>query len=184
MHHPLLPLPPSRPHSNTCPAFLPPCSLQAASADEDLHYLAAFLLELHLMDEHLMNYLPSQLAAASVYLARTMLGRKAWDPTLAHYSRYEEAAVVPIAAELAFTHAQLQADGGFTAILEKYSSERLRSVSTLDVCEAILPHSERWVQYKQQEAAANSMAAGSSTTDDSPLAGCFCSDMSSDMDLI
>lgn len=139
--------------------------LQAAAADEELHYLAAFLLELTLMDEQLLKYLPSQIAAASVYLARAMLGRKPWDPTLAHYSRYEEADVVPTAADLAFNHAHIQADGGFTAILEKYSSERLRNVASLAPFQALLPHSQQWQQQYQQQHA----AAAGSTTDDSPI---------------
>lgn len=167
-------------------ALLPlplPSPLQAAAADEDLHYLAAFLLELTLMDEQLLKYTPSQVAAASVYLARAMLGRKPWDPTLAHYSRYEEADVVPVAADLAFNHAHIQADGSFTAILEKYSSDRLRNVAGLQPFEALLPHSQHWRQYQQQQQQA-AAANNSSTTDDSPIAGCFCSDMSSDMELV
>jgi hypothetical protein len=167
-----------------CPSYdcarHPSLSLQAAAADEELHYLAAFLLELTLMDELLLKYLPSQLAAASVYLARAMLGRKPWDATLAHYSRYEEADVVPAAADLAFNHAHIQADGNFTAILEKYSSERLRQVASLPPFQALLPHSQSCKQYTQQQQAA--AAANSSATDDNPIAGCFCSE-SSDMDL-
>lgn len=154
--------------------------LQAAAADEELHYLAAFLLELNLMDEQLLKFLPSQMAAASVYLARSMLGRKPWDPTLAHYSRYSESDIVPVAAELAYTHAQIQADGSFTAILEKYSSDRLRRVASRAPCAALLPHSERWQQQQLMAAA----AATSSTEQDSPIAGCFSGDMSSDMELV
>jgi hypothetical protein len=150
-------------------------------ADEELHYLAAFLLELNLMDEQLLQYLPSQLAAASVYLAASMLGRTPWDPTLAHYSRYSEAEVAAIAADLAFTHAHIQSDGSFTAILEKYSNDSLRRVASLPPCQALLRHSQRWQQYQQQQLAT---AGSSSSADESPIAGCFCSDMSSDMELV
>lgn len=161
---------------------LPRCALlllQAAAADEELHYLAAFLLELNLMDEQLLKYLPSQLAAASVYLARQMLGRQPWDATLAHYSQKAEAEVGAVAADLAFAHAQISSEGQFTAILEKYSSERLRSVASLPPCEGLLARSDRYQQYQQQQAAANSSSA-----DDSPIAGCFASDMGSDMELV
>jgi hypothetical protein len=130
------------------------------------------------MDEQLLKFLPSQLAAASVYLARQMLGRKPWDATLAHYSQKEESEVISIAADLAFAHAQVQSDGQFTAILEKYSSERLRSVSSLPPCESLLPCSELFQQYQQQQAAANSSLA-----DDSPIAG-HVSMSSSDMELV
>jgi hypothetical protein len=131
------------------------------------------------MDEQLLKYLPSQLAASSVYLARQMLGRKPWDATLAHYSQKEESEVISIAADLAFVHAQIQSEGQFTAILEKYSSERLRSVSSLPPCENLLPRSELFQQYQQQQQA----AANSSSADDSPIAGCFSMD-SSDMELV
>jgi cyclin A len=112
--------------------------LQAAAADEELHYLAAFLLELTLMDETLLPYLPSQLAAASVYLAHIMLNRKPWSGTLAHYARYSETEVRLVAQELASTHARILTEGQFGAIREKYSSEKLLSVAAVPICQTML----------------------------------------------
>eukprot|EP00775_Hariotina_reticulata_P012254 gene12254-12391_t len=112
--------------------------LQAAAADEELHYLAAFLLELTLMDETLLPYLPSQLAAASVYLAHVMLNRKPWNATLAHYARYSEAEVRLVAQELAATHARILTEGQFGAIREKYGSEKLLNVAAVPICQAML----------------------------------------------
>jgi cyclin A len=162
--------------------------LQAAAADEQLHYLAAFLLELSLMDEQLLHLLPSQVAAGSVYLARAMLGRAPWDATLAHYSGHAEADVGPVAAELAFTHHTIAADGSFGAILDKYSSERLLCVSGLPA-HALMSRCTRWAAH-QVAAAAAAATAGSSSSDDeahgSPAgaAGGMCSEASSDMELV
>jgi cyclin-A len=112
--------------------------LQAAAADERLHYLSAFLLELSLMDECLLNLLPSQLAAASVYAAGAMLGRKPWDCTLTHYSRYRECDVLPVASRLAASHARLLGEAQFTAICDKYCSPKLLCVSATPPCQRLL----------------------------------------------
>eukprot|EP00878_Enallax_costatus_P020453 GHUV01021627.1.p1 GENE.GHUV01021627.1~~GHUV01021627.1.p1 ORF type:complete len:248 (+),score=107.97 GHUV01021627.1:282-1025(+) len=133
--------------------------LQAAAADEQLHYLAAFLLELTLMDEGMMAYLPSQLAAGSVYLAHAMLGRKPWDATLAHYSRYKEYQVQPIAQELAFLHARIISEGQFQAIKEKYSSEKLLDVANIPSCQKFLQQHPRVAELYVQP---DSPATGSS----------------------
>lgn len=113
--------------------------LQASAADAQLHYAASFLLETALLDEGLLPYLPSQLAAASVYAARAMLGQAPWDGTLAHYARYSADEVGPIARELAWSHARTMAAGQFTAVRDKYASDKLLCVSGLAPCAALLP---------------------------------------------
>lgn len=133
--------------------------LQAAAADEQLHYLAAFLLELTLMDEGMLAFLPSQLAAASVYLSHAMLGCKPWDVTLAHYSRYKEYEVQPIAQELAFLHAKIISEGSFQAIKEKYTSEKLLNVASIPSCQKILQQHHRAAELSVQP---SSPADGSS----------------------
>lgn len=138
--------------------------LQAAAADEQLHYLSAFLLELTLMDEGMLAFLPSQLAAASVYLAHAMLGRKPWDATLAHYSRYKEYEVQPVAREIAFLHARLLSEGSFHAIREKYSSDKLLNVAEIPSCHKLVQQHHRAAELLVQP--------------DSPQAG------SSDMELV
>jgi len=47
---------------------------KAAMSDYRVHTLSKFLLELALLEIRLLKYVPSQIAAASVYLARTMVG--------------------------------------------------------------------------------------------------------------
>eukprot|EP00879_Flechtneria_rotunda_P016000 GHRR01016733.1.p1 GENE.GHRR01016733.1~~GHRR01016733.1.p1 ORF type:complete len:285 (+),score=90.51 GHRR01016733.1:484-1338(+) len=144
--------------------------LQAAAADEKLHYLSAFLLELSLMDEQMLKYVPSQVAAASVYLANNILGRQpAWDATLSHYSRYKERELLPCACDLACIHAQLMVESNFTAIKEKYASQKLLKVSQAPVCQAL-------VQQAQQNSSRGFKLA---VVPDSPAR----SEVSSDMDM-
>ncbi|KAF9157135.1 G2/mitotic-specific cyclin [Actinomortierella ambigua] len=50
--------------------------------------IAKYLLELPLLDYHLMQYPPSMIAASAMCLARRMLGAYDWDSTMAHYSGY------------------------------------------------------------------------------------------------
>jgi hypothetical protein len=106
--------------------------LQAAAADEHLHFLAAFLAELSLMSERLMMYLPSLVAGGAVYLAQLMLGAaQPWDATMKHYSGYGEEDLVEVAQQLAAVHAELVANNQFTAIITKYSRDTLLQVGAM-----------------------------------------------------
>ncbi|OUM68636.1 hypothetical protein PIROE2DRAFT_38971, partial [Piromyces sp. E2] len=52
--------------------------------------LSKFFMELSLLNNEFLNYLPSQITAASMYLSRIMLDRPEWTPNLRHYSGYNE----------------------------------------------------------------------------------------------
>lgn len=99
--------------------------LQASAADERLHFLASFLCEVALMDEGCLRHSPSSVAAASVFLARAMLGQQPWDATLGYYSRRHAADVAAAVQFVAGTHRQVVEDGTFTAMVDKYSSPKL-----------------------------------------------------------
>ena len=76
--------------------------LKSASADEKTARLANFLLDGTLQNYKLLQYLPSQLAAASVMIARkTVVGSTAnatiWTSTLQYYTGYTEQEVKPVA---------------------------------------------------------------------------------------
>lgn len=102
--------------------------LQASAADERLHFLAGFLCELALMDEAALSHAPSAVAAASVFVARAMLGQAPWDATLAHYARRGAGDVAGAVALVAGAHRRVVEEGAFTAIVDKYSSPKLLSV--------------------------------------------------------
>ena len=62
----------------------------------DLHTrtVAKFLLEISALEHKLLAYPPSQLAAASMWLARFCLDRGPWNATLVHYSTYSEEEII------------------------------------------------------------------------------------------
>lgn len=51
---------------------------KASKSDSRTHTLSKYLSELTLTEYSMLKYLPSQIAAASVYIARRMTGRSAW----------------------------------------------------------------------------------------------------------
>lgn len=59
--------------------------------------IAKYLMEIQCLEWRLISAPPSVLAAASVWLARLILGREDWTPNLAHYSSYPESALIPTA---------------------------------------------------------------------------------------
>jgi len=77
----------------------------------------------------LFNYLPSQLAAAAVLIARRCVGRNSWSPTLLKYAKYCEEEIVPVArailAEKGSTSTELR------AVVKKYTSSRYGSVANI-----------------------------------------------------
>ncbi|ELU39381.1 g2/mitotic-specific cyclin cdc13 [Rhizoctonia solani AG-1 IA] len=52
--------------------------------------LAKFLIEISVVEERLLKYTPSMLAAAGLWLARLILDKPEWDVSLEHYSGYTE----------------------------------------------------------------------------------------------
>lgn len=69
---------------------------KADNYDIQTRTLGKYLMEISLLDHRFMKYLPSQIAAASMYLARKILERGPWDATLAHYAGYDEVEIEPI----------------------------------------------------------------------------------------
>lgn len=108
--------------------------LKAAHADKKIVQLACYVLDGTLQSYNLLHYLPSQLAAASVFIARRCVGRNSWSPTLLKYAEYCEEEVVPVAravlAEKNSTSPELR------AVSKKYTSNRYGGVAnTALVCD-------------------------------------------------
>ncbi|KAH9926738.1 cyclin-like protein [Fomitopsis serialis] len=73
---------------------------RVSKADEyniQVRTIAKYLLEIQCLEWRLIAAPPSLLAAASIWLARIILGFSDWTPNLAHYSSYPESALVPTA---------------------------------------------------------------------------------------
>lgn len=105
--------------------------LKAAHADKKIVQLSCFILDGTLQSYNMLHYLPSQLAAAAVFIARRTVGRNAWSPTLLRYAEYREEDIMPVAravlAEKASTSTELR------AVNKKYTSSRYGSVATVPI---------------------------------------------------
>lgn len=103
--------------------------LKAAHADKRIVQLSCYILDGTLQSYNLLHYLPSQLAAAAVMIARRTVGRNAWSPTLLHYANYCEEDIAPVArailAEKASTSPELR------AVTKKYTSSRYGGVANM-----------------------------------------------------
>jgi len=105
--------------------------LKAAHADKKIVQLSCFILDGTLQSYNMLHYLPSQLAAAAVFIARRTVGRNAWSPTLLKYAQYKEEDVMPVAravlAEKSDSSTELR------AVNKKYTSSRYGGVASLGV---------------------------------------------------
>ena len=102
--------------------------LKAAHADKKMVQLSCYVLDGCLQSFQLMNYLPSQLAAAAVYIARRSAGRNAWSPTLLKYAQYCEEDIIPVAK--AVMESKNSAASDLRAVNKKYSSSRYGGVAS------------------------------------------------------
>ncbi|CZR60901.1 probable G2/mitotic-specific cyclin-B1 [Phialocephala subalpina] len=69
---------------------------KADNYDIQTRTLGKYLMEISLLDHRFMDYLPSHIAAAAMYLARKILERGEWDATLSHYAGYTEEEIEPV----------------------------------------------------------------------------------------
>lgn len=105
--------------------------MQVCNPDEHLHFLSNYLTELSLLDHNMMNFLPSEIASAAVYLANLMLKRQPWNSTLRHYSTYEPMELSSSVQALAALQHHVNGNTQLQAIREKYANTRYLSVSRM-----------------------------------------------------
>ena len=79
----------------------------------------------------MISYLPSQLAAAAVFIARGTVGRNAWSPTLLKYAQYREEDIIPVARAVLAEKASSSTD--LVAVDKKYTHSRYGGVATLSI---------------------------------------------------
>jgi G2/mitotic-specific cyclin-B, other len=101
--------------------------LNAGHADKEMSQLAYYLLDGTLLSYSMLEYTPSQLAAAAVFLARHATQRYPWSPTLLKYSGYLEEDIKPIAHALLEEKSSASPD--LQAVDKKYSSTRYGHVA-------------------------------------------------------
>ncbi|KAI2510448.1 cyclin-like protein [Fragilaria crotonensis] len=101
--------------------------LKAAHADKRIVQLSCYILDGTLQSYNLLHYLPSQLAAAAVFIARRTVGRNSWSPTLLKYSAYCEEDIVSVAR--AVLNEKSSTSTELRAVNKKYTSSRYGGVA-------------------------------------------------------
>jgi hypothetical protein len=105
--------------------------LKAAHADKKIVQLSCFILDGTLQSYNMLDYLPSQLAAAAVFIARRTVGRNAWSPTLLKYAAYTEEDIAPVAREVLLAKASSSPE--LRAVNKKYTSSRYGGVANISI---------------------------------------------------
>eukprot|EP00002_Diphylleia_rotans_P022928 TRINITY_DN4500_c0_g1_i1.p1 TRINITY_DN4500_c0_g1~~TRINITY_DN4500_c0_g1_i1.p1 ORF type:complete len:446 (-),score=97.65 TRINITY_DN4500_c0_g1_i1:122-1459(-) len=95
--------------------------VKAADGDTELKHLACYFMELTMLDAEMLRYTPSQIAAASLYLANqlTHRGDPRWTATMEHYSRYSADALLPIVQHIR-NNVRNEATSSLRAVWRKY----------------------------------------------------------------
>ncbi|XP_037940816.1 G2/mitotic-specific cyclin-B-like isoform X1 [Teleopsis dalmanni] len=111
---------------------------KAAKAEDRHHTMSKYFLELVLVDYNMAAYKPSQVAAASLFLALHLLNGNAraatgfndahWTPTLRHYSRYSATDLRPITMKIAAI-AKNAPNAKLKAVYSKYQSTKFDKIS-------------------------------------------------------
>ena len=105
--------------------------LKAAHADRKMVQLSCYILDGTLQSYTLLHYLPSQLAAAAVLIARKVVGRNAWSPTLLKYAGYCEEDILPVARAIVTEKSSSTSD--CRGVDKKYSSSRYGGIASTKI---------------------------------------------------
>ncbi|CAJ1050108.1 G2/mitotic-specific cyclin-B2 isoform X2 [Xyrichtys novacula] len=105
---------------------------KVANSDVERHTLAKYLMELTLVDYHMVHYRPSEIAAAALCLSQRLLDGLSWSPTQQHYSTYDEVHLKPIMQHMAKNVVTVnEGKTKFQAVRNKYSSSKLLKISLI-----------------------------------------------------
>ena len=105
--------------------------LKAANASTQIVHLSYFILDGTLQSYYLLHFLPSQLAAAAVFVARKAVGRNAWSPTLLKHASYREEDILPVARAVVFSKTYCSV--GLYAVDTKYAHAKYGEVSNIEL---------------------------------------------------
>ncbi|KAF7548028.1 hypothetical protein G7046_g8817 [Stylonectria norvegica] len=101
---------------------------KADNYDIQSRTIGKYLTEISLLDHRFMEYPPSRVAAAAMYLARMMLDRGNWGATIAYYAGYTECEVEPVATLMVDYLARPVVHEAF---FKKYASKKFLKASIL-----------------------------------------------------
>ena len=103
--------------------------INAGHADRTIANLSSFILDKTLLSYNLLEFRPSELAAAAVYIARKAVGRNGWSPTLQKYSKYCEEDVITVAHSV--MKAKKALPPGLRSLEKKYSRRECNKVAQI-----------------------------------------------------
>jgi Cyclin, N-terminal domain/Cyclin, C-terminal domain len=114
----------------TAHTFLPRY-LKAAQATDLITNVASYMLATTLMGYKFLQYRPSQLAAAAVFiaLAHSSIDVHVWTPTLRHYTGYSSSDIVPVARIILEERAKMSSD--LRSVHRVFRHQRYGGVSAL-----------------------------------------------------
>ncbi|EOR04170.1 G2/mitotic-specific cyclin cdc13 [Wallemia ichthyophaga EXF-994] len=101
---------------------------KADDYDIETRTLAKYFMEISCVEEKLLQFPPSQIAAAGTYLARMCLDRGEWTPNLVHYSSYSVLELCPC-AQVMLDYVKSK-DIKHDAFYRKYASKKFLKAST------------------------------------------------------
>lgn len=106
--------------------------LKAAKANRKMAHMSMFILEGTLGCYNLLHYLPSQMAAASIYIARKTLSSEqpAWFKMLEEYTGFSKGDVLPVAKAIQ-TESNASVNMKLRAVRKKYSMVEYSSVALI-----------------------------------------------------
>jgi len=90
--------------------------------------LANYLVELTLQEYPMLQYLPSTISAAAVYLALKTMGQQPWTPELKQHACYTEASLLPCVRDMHALHKNAP-NNSLQAVRKKYAQEKHGAVS-------------------------------------------------------
>uniref|UniRef100_A0A8D2ZSG5 G2/mitotic-specific cyclin-B2 n=1 Tax=Scophthalmus maximus TaxID=52904 RepID=A0A8D2ZSG5_SCOMX len=103
---------------------------RASKSDVQRHTLAKYLMELTLLDYHMVHYRPSEVAAAASLTLPLLAPPQS--PTQQHYSTYDQAHLTPLMQLIAKNVVTVnEGKTKFQAVKNKYSSSRLMKISLI-----------------------------------------------------
>jgi hypothetical protein len=104
---------------------------KAGKSDARIHTIAKYLMELTLGSQHMLRYVPSQIAASAIYLARSIaLEPVVWDANLQFFSGYSLEQISPCIEHLAGLLRETKTSQ-LLAIKNKYARSKLLKISVL-----------------------------------------------------
>ncbi|KAK9723354.1 G2/mitotic-specific cyclin [Basidiobolus ranarum] len=99
---------------------------KADDYDVQTRTIAKYLMEVALIDHRFLEYPPSQISAAGLFLARHMLNRGEWNANLVHYSGYTQEQIMPV-VEILMDN--LSKPMKYEAIFKKYAGKKFMRIS-------------------------------------------------------